>query len=228
MCGQSCLGALPQKTFMRDKSQGVPCLEEGGGPGNGRLSSRYTRRWSDKFVENEIFGMLRLISNTRCQDMKKLAALLFVVVAFVLVPQSRAQAPTAAELRELAKEKEVKQEELVNLETESARAIQWNNGTIFRRIYGEDFVGILPTGQAKDKAGWIASIENNNIKYTSFVASDIHVRMFQDTAVVTCLWSSRGTQNGRAFSRQYRVTHVYIYGQRGWQAVAGQETLLPG
>ena len=160
--------------------------------------------------------------------MKKLASLLFVILAFALVPHSRAQAPTAAELRELAKEKEVKQEELVNLERESARAMQWNNGTIFRRIYGEDFVGILPTGQVKNKAEWIASIENSNIKYTSFVASDIHVRMFQDTAVVTCLWSSRGTQNGRVFSRQYRVTHVYIYGQRGWQAVAGQETLLPG
>jgi hypothetical protein len=25
-----------------------------------------------------------------------------------------------------------------------------------------------------------------------------------------------------------RVTHVYVYGQRGWQAIAGQETLLPG
>jgi len=52
--------------------------------------------------------------------------------------------------------------------------------------------------------------------------------MFEDTAVVTCLWSMRGTQGGKAFSRQSRVTHVYVYGQRGWQAVASQETQLPG
>lgn len=163
--------------------------------------------------------------------MRKLFLLLFAMPAILIVAQTPAQRLSPEEmkrLRELAADNEVKQEELVNLEKDSARAIQWNNGTLFRRIYEDSFVGILPTGQVKDKAGWIAAIENSNIKYTSFVASDIHVRMFRDTAVVTCLWSSRGTQGGRTFSHQFRVTHVYVYGQRGWQAVASQETLLPG
>jgi ketosteroid isomerase-like protein len=157
--------------------------------------------------------------------MMKFTALTFALV-FLLAPFTRAQ--SAAELKEIAKENEAKQEELVNLEHETARAIQWNNGTLFRRIYGDDFVGILPSGQVKDKAGFIASIEKSDARYTSFVASDIRVRMFQDTAVVTCLWSTRGTRDGQPFSRQFRVTHVYIYGQRGWQAIASQETLLPG
>lgn len=160
--------------------------------------------------------------------MKKLAILLFGAWAFLLVPCCWAQQPTSAELREIAKENDAKQEELINLERETVRAIQWNNGSLFRRIYGDDFVGILPTGQVKDKNGWIALIENSDMKYTSFIASDIRVRMFQDTAVVTCLWSSRGLRGGQNFSRQLRVTHVYVYGQRGWQAVASQETLLPG
>jgi ketosteroid isomerase-like protein len=164
--------------------------------------------------------------------MKRVSLLVLAITTLAMAPHARAQTeyltPAEKRMRELAAEKEVRQDELINLEKESARAIQWNNGTLFRRVYGEDFVGILPTGQIKSKAEWIAAIENNNVKYTSFVVSDIHVRMFQDTAVVTCLWSSRGTQDGRSFYRQYRVTHVYIYGQRGWQAVAGQETLLPG
>jgi ketosteroid isomerase-like protein len=160
--------------------------------------------------------------------MKKRFTLALGMMALALVPCSRAQNLTPAELRELAKEKEVKQEELINLEKETARALQWNNGALFRRVYGEDFVGVLPSGQVKDKAGWIATIENSGIKYISFVATDIQVRMFEDTAVVTCLWSSRGTRDGHAFSRQLRVTHVYVYGQRGWQAIASQETLLPG
>ncbi len=164
--------------------------------------------------------------------MRKVSLLVLAIVTSALAPHTRAQTQylTAAEkrMRELAAEKEVKQDELINLEKESARAMQWNNGTLFRRVYGEDFVGILPTGQIKNKAEWIAAIENNNIKYTSFIASDISVRLYQETAVVTCLWSSRGTQEGRTFSHQFRVTHVYVYGQRGWQAVAGQETLLPG
>jgi len=160
--------------------------------------------------------------------MKKLAALTLAAVTLLAGQWLLAQNPTANELREIAKENEAKQEELINLEKETARAIQWNNGTLFRRIYGDDFVGIMPSGQMKDKAAWISSMENSGIKYSSFVTSDIRVRMFQDTAVVTCLWSARGTEAGRAFNRQMRVTHVYIYGQRGWQAISSQETLLPG
>jgi ketosteroid isomerase-like protein len=161
--------------------------------------------------------------------MKKFAILMIAAVTLWVVPKTMAQQQlTPAELRELAKENEAKQDELVNLEQQMARAMQWNNGTIFRRVYGDDFVGILPSGQLMNKAAWIASIENSGAKYSAFVASDIRVRMFEDTAVVTCIWSARGTQGGRSFYRQFRITHVYIYGQRGWQTVAGQETLLPG
>jgi len=165
--------------------------------------------------------------------MRKLFTLIFAILAVILAgtlaPRSWAQAPNnAAELRELAKEKEVKQDELVNLEKDTARSLQLNSAMLFRRVYGEDFVGILPTGQVLDKAGWIASVENSGIQYSSFIASDVRVRMFEETAVVTCLWSSHGTKNGHAFSRQSRVTHVYIWGQRGWQVIASQETLLPG
>jgi len=146
----------------------------------------------------------------------------------LLGPANSAVAQSAAELRDLAREKDERNDELVSIEKDMARALQWNNGTIFRRIYGDDFQGILPSGQVMNKTSWIAAIEDPGIKYSSFLATDIKVRIFQDTAVVTCLWSSRGTQGSRTFSRQSRVTHVYVYGQRGWKAVASQETLLPG
>ena len=160
--------------------------------------------------------------------MRKWSVLVLAEMALCMVPYGLAQTPTAAELRELAKEKDIKQEELVNLEKETVRAMQWNTGTFFRRVYGEDFVGIVPSGQILDKTKWVAAVENSGVQYSSFIASDIRVRMFEETAVVTCMWSSRGTKNGKGFSRQSRVTHVYVYGQRGWQAVASQETLLPG
>ncbi|MGB8540525.1 MAG: nuclear transport factor 2 family protein [Candidatus Acidiferrales bacterium] len=161
--------------------------------------------------------------------MRKLFILILVILASILVPCSRAQSPqNAAELRELAKEKEVKQDELVNIEKDTVRALETNSAMLFRRVYGEDFVGILPTGQVLDKAAWIVAVQNSNARYSSFVASDIRVRMFEETAVVTCLWSAHGTRNGHSFSQQSRVTHVYVWSQRGWQAIASQETLLPG
>jgi len=160
--------------------------------------------------------------------MRKRSTLILAILASSIAPCLRAQDPSPEQLRARAKERDIKQEELVNLEKETALALQGNNAGLFRRIYGDDFVAILPSGQVLDKTAWIATIENSGIRYRSFDASDIRVRLFQETAVVTCLWSSHGTNNGHTFSRQLRVTHVYIYGQRGWQAIASQETLLPG
>jgi hypothetical protein len=161
--------------------------------------------------------------------MRKRFALLLTSVGFLLAPCVRAQDLTPwQKMQQKAKEQDTHQEELLNLEQETVRALHWNTGTFFRRVYGEDFIGILPSGQIKDKTSWIANIENSNIRYTSFIATDVRVRMFEETAVVTCLWTSRGTLDGKPFSRQSRVTHVYVYGQRGWQVIASQETLLPG
>jgi ketosteroid isomerase-like protein len=130
--------------------------------------------------------------------------------------------------RAIAAEMEVEAVELVALEKETAHAMALNNSSFFQRVYNDDFVGTAPTGELRDRNALVASIQNSNAKYTSFIASDIHVRIYGPTAVVTCTWSTRGVQNGRNFSRQYRVIHVYLHNFAvGWKVVAGQETILP-
>lgn len=144
-----------------------------------------------------------------------------------LSPSTRAQC-SAEERKELAAEAELHREELDNLVRETVRAVQIKNPSFFRRVYGDDFVGTAPNGMVMDKTALIASIQTSPATYATLVASDVHIRVFQDTAVVTSVWSARGTQAGRIFSQQSRVIQIYVYGQRGWQAVASQETLLPG
>jgi ketosteroid isomerase-like protein len=116
----------------------------------------------------------------------------------------------------------------VALEKETAHAMALNNSSFFQRVYNDDFVGTAPTGELRDRRSLVASIQNSDIKYSSFIASNIHVRIYGPTAVVTCTWSTRGVQNGHNFSRQYRVIHVYLNNSAGgWKVVAGQETILP-
>jgi Domain of unknown function (DUF4440) len=122
---------------------------------------------------------------------------------------------------------EVQRQEIVSLEKEAARAIQLNSGTFFRRIYSDDFAGTLSHGQQIDKDQWIKSVESPTVKRETFNASDIKVRIFQDTAVATCLWSSRFIINGQHFSGQLRSTHVYINTPNGWHVVSGHTTNLP-
>jgi hypothetical protein len=122
---------------------------------------------------------------------------------------------------------EMQRQEIVNLENEGARAIQTNSGTFFRRVYSDDFSGSLSHGQIVNRALFIDAVQTADVKYDSFNASDINVRIFQDAAIATCLWSARGVFKQERFTSQMRVMHVYINGPRGWHVIAGQITLLP-
>lgn len=122
---------------------------------------------------------------------------------------------------------EMQRQEVINLEHETARAIMQNNGTFFRRVYSDDFSGTLSHGETVDKNNLINAVQNSGAKYESFTASDIQVRLFQETAVATCLWTSRAFFKGQQLDTQMRVMHVYVNGPRGWHVVAAQTTPLP-
>lgn len=152
------------------------------------------------------------------------AALLLVLglgVAGRVVGQDR------QELMRQAAQAEMERQEIVNLETEAAHAIQLSNATFFKRVYSDDFTGTLSHGQPVNKSSFIEVVQSPDIKYASFNASDIVIRTYQDTAVTTCLWSFRGIYKGKPVSSQMRVLHVYVNGPRGWRVVASQATALP-
>jgi hypothetical protein len=122
---------------------------------------------------------------------------------------------------------EMQREEIVNLEREATRAIQLNSSAYFQRVYSDDFTGTLSHGQLLNKYQWIQTIQSTEVKYESFNASDIKVRVFKESAVATCLWSIRSIVKGQRVNSQMRVIHVYINSARGWHVVSGQATNLP-
>lgn len=150
--------------------------------------------------------------------MRRFAALFALALALGAVANSQDEPPPNPEMQ---------RQEIVNLEGETARAIQLNNGTFFRRVYSDDFAGTLSHGQSVDKTQMVQAVQSADVKYGSFAATDIKVRIYEDLAVATCLWTSRGTFRGQHFDSQMRVTHVYVNGRRGWQVIAGQTTALP-
>jgi hypothetical protein len=131
--------------------------------------------------------------------------------------------------RALAAELDVDAVELVALEKELGHAKLLNNPSFFQRVYSDDYHGANATGEILDKNAAVARMQSSGIKYYTFVVSDIAVRVYGASAVVTCTWSARGEQGGHDFARQYRVIHVYINNKAGgWKVVASQETMLAG
>lgn len=132
--------------------------------------------------------------------------------------------------RAVATELDVDSQELIALEKETARALLQNSSSFFSHVYSDDYVGIAANGEIRDKNALVNSIQYSTLKYSTFVVTNISVRIYGPSAVVTATWSTRGVQDGRSFARQYRVIHVYVNGghEGAWKVVAGQETMLPG
>jgi hypothetical protein len=165
--------------------------------------------------------------------MIKIKGAVVLAIGLVLVPSWPAQQNWRTECiqkcvsQQGPRDPEMETQEVISLEREAARAIQQGNGTFFHRVYSDDFAGTLSHGQQINKDQWIATIQSSMVQRESFNATDIKVRVFQNIAVVTCLWSSRFIRNGQHIGNQLRATHVYINTPSGWRVVAGQITSLP-
>jgi uncharacterized protein (TIGR02246 family) len=154
-----------------------------------------------------------------------------VALIWLAIPQQSSAQMTWQEKhdRAVAAELDVDSQEIVALEKETAHALSLNNASFFARVYADDYQGTAATGEFRDRNALVSSIEHSTARYSAFVVTNISVRIYGPTAVVTCTWSTRGVQDGRNFARQYRVIHVYVNNRAGgWRVIAGQETMLPG
>lgn len=122
---------------------------------------------------------------------------------------------------------EMQRQEILVLEREMAHAIQLHDRTFFNRVYADDFTGTLSHGQPVDKTQLATIVQTPAIPYETFVAGDIKVRLYEDTAVATCLWAWRANIKGQEASSAMRVVHVYVNTGSGWKVVSSQNTQLP-
>jgi hypothetical protein len=166
--------------------------------------------------------------------MLKIRLTVMLAIGLMLAPSQRAQQDSWRDAciqrcvsQPTLGDPEVQRQEITSLEREAAHAIQLSNGTFFRRVYSDEFAGTLSHGQQINRDQWIAAVESPSFKRESFSVSDIKVRIFQETAVATCLWSSRFILNGQHLSSQLRAIHVYVNTPSGWHVISGQTTNLP-
>jgi hypothetical protein len=158
------------------------------------------------------------------------ALTIWFALALPLHPQSSRQVQQQACMDACMLERpdpDLQRQELVTLEKEAARAIQFSDATFFRRVYSDDFSGVLSRGQPVDRSAFIVAIQSTDVKYDSFTASDIKVRLYRDIAVATSTWSMRATLKGQRVSSQMRTLHVYLYSGGGYHVISGQVTGLP-
>lgn len=115
--------------------------------------------------------------------------------------------------------------EIVDLEHQAREASLRRDAEFSQRTLAEDYVAITPLGQVTTKKETITARRSGQLRYDAMNVSDMVVRIYGDTAVVTARADVKGHQLGEDFSGPYRYTRVWVRRSGRWQTVSYQATV---
>jgi ketosteroid isomerase-like protein len=112
------------------------------------------------------------------------------------------------------------------LEQEWADAVKRRDIKKINGIQADEYVFTGPGGQIWTKAQALESVNNSDLEIDSFELSDINVRIYGETAVVTLRVVWNGRFRGNDISGPQRMTDVFVKRDGRWQCVASQSTRI--
>lgn len=115
--------------------------------------------------------------------------------------------------------------EIVDMERQSREASIHRDAEFSKRTLAEDYVAITPLGQVTTKQDTVSARKSGQLRYETIDVSDMVIRIYGDTAVVTARADVKGHQLGEDFSGPYRYTRVWVRRTGHWQAVSYQATV---
>jgi ketosteroid isomerase-like protein len=115
--------------------------------------------------------------------------------------------------------------EIIEMERQAKEASLRRDVDFSQRILAEDYVAITPLGQVTTKQDTVSARRSGQLKYDTINVTDMVVRVYGDTAVVTARADVKGHQLGEDFSGPYRYTRVWVRRTGHWLAVSYQATV---
>jgi len=109
---------------------------------------------------------------------------------------------------------------LMDLERQWVKAALASKGEALAPLLASDFVSVQSDGTMQTKAEYVAM--TNKGKWQVSEVSDMKVQVHGDSAVVTGVWTGKGTDGtGRAFDGKERFADTWVKMPDGkWQCVA--------
>ena len=116
--------------------------------------------------------------------------------------------------------------EILRLEDARNQAVIHGDVTALDRMTSDDYTFITLRGELRTKSDILKGFASGSFHYESRQISDLKVRVYGDTAVVTGRSVQKGIENGKDYSGDYRFTRVYVKQTGRWVTVALQTTLI--
>ena len=119
------------------------------------------------------------------------------------------------------------EQQLLQLERDWCTSSLKRDAALLGRILADDYTGVSNRGVAMTKTETIAGLNDKASSITTCVDTDMKVRVYGDTAVVTGLGTRSGSYQSKPFTdRRFLWTDVFVRRDGRWQCVASQGTLV--
>jgi hypothetical protein len=88
-------------------------------------------------------------------------------------------------------------------------------------LLADDYTAITAAGAIETKDEAVESVRSGKLKLAKLEVSDMKVRIYHSTAVVTSVADIDGTRNDQTLKGRYRYTRVYVRNSAGqWKIVS--------
>ncbi len=112
------------------------------------------------------------------------------------------------------------QQELERLEAVWNEAHLHGDADALDRLWHEDLLVIAPRMPVMTKADALAFARSGRMKFQRYETTELKVRAYATTALVTGRLRRSRTVNGRQTDDDWRFTKVYLRDQHGWRVVS--------
>ena len=108
----------------------------------------------------------------------------------------------------------------------------WNEAQVNRDsralagMIGDKFVNTEWDGEVSERGKFLADIADPEFKVSQLNIQDVKVILYQNTAVVTGIYRTRGTHQGKSFEHTGRFTDTWVLEDAKWECVASHTSLL--
>jgi ketosteroid isomerase-like protein len=114
--------------------------------------------------------------------------------------------------------------QLKKMEQDRANAVVKGDTDLLERTTANDYSFINQNGRKLSKSDAISAIKSGDTKLDTFDLSDLDVRVYGNTAVVTGRAAVKGKANGQDANGAVLFTRVYVKQKGEWKTVAYQQT----
>jgi ketosteroid isomerase-like protein len=119
------------------------------------------------------------------------------------------------------------EQQLKQMEDDWQKATRTKDVAALKRIIADDWVATDDHGKILNREQYLSQTTSNTDVIQSNENTDMQVRFYGSTAVVTGGLTEKGTRNGTAYLDTYRWTDVFVKRSGHWQAVVSQWVKVP-